>query len=333
MNETATEKNHDVTPLALKERLACVPVNGFAAIMGLSGLSIAWQNIAPASGFSVFIGYLLASATTLLFAILLVSYFRKYQTHPEKVKQEFQHTLLLNFFPAISMSILLMAIIWHTALPRIATLLWLTGAVLQLTLTLHVLNRWLFKEGVSLTDINPTWFIPVVGNIVAPIGGAYLGFQESSWFFFSIGIFFWVVLSTLIFLRLFFREPGLPAPMLPTLFIFLAPPSLTLVSYAGLVGTLDAAAHFFYYIALFTALLLLTNYHRFVQAPFSLASWAYSFPSAAFTVATIKVAAVSGNAVFWWFSCLLLILLTALMAWLVIKTAKAFINNKICVPE
>ncbi|MEM0513912.1 hypothetical protein WCN91_00405 [Pseudoalteromonas sp. YIC-827] len=41
-----------------------------------------------------------------------------------------------------------------------------------------------------LEHANPSWFIPVVGNIIAPITGAKLGYIEVSWFFFSVGIVF-----------------------------------------------------------------------------------------------------------------------------------------------
>ncbi len=333
MNKPDSENTCTTQPLSLKERIAYFPVNGFASVMGMSGLSIAWQKIAPSNSATVFIGYLLGCITTALFVFLLVSYIRKLRAYPERVKNEFNHAQLLNFFPAISISFLLVSVIWQSALPSIAIVIWFAGTLLQLVLTLSVVNQWLFRDGFSLEQINPAWYIPAVANIIVPLSGAYFGFIETSWFFFSIGIFFWIILSTLIFKRLFFRSAKLPAPLTPTLFIFLAPPSIGLIAYTGMTGSFDNIARFFYYIALFTGLLLLTNYYRFTQLPFYLSSWAFSFPSAALTIATIKTATMTDKAFFWWLSCILLVLLTALLGWLATKTIKAYINQKICVPE
>jgi hypothetical protein len=97
------------------------------------------------------------------------------------------------------------------------------------------------------------------------------------------------------------HEP-LPVRLTPTLFIFLAPPSVGFVSYtaltgqldAALIGQLDAAARVLYYTALFLTLLLATNAARFLEVPFYLSAWAYSFPLAAMTIATLVMFARSG---------------------------------------
>ena len=88
--------------------------------------------------------------------------------------------------------------------------------------------------------------------------------------------------------RLFFHEP-LPARMTPMLFILLAPPSVGFISYIGMVGELDVFARIIYYMALFLGLLLAMNIFRFLKVPFFISSWAYSFPLAALTIATMKM--------------------------------------------
>lgn len=74
-----------------------------------------------------------------------------------------------------------------------------------------------------------------------PIAGVQHGFSELSWFFFSIGVVFWLVLLTIIFNRMFFHQP-LPGKLLPTLFILIAPPGAGFVSWLQLNGELDAFA-------------------------------------------------------------------------------------------
>ena len=73
----------------------------------------------------------------------------------------------------------------------------------------------------------------------------------------------------------------------PTLFILLAPPSVGFIAYLQLIGSLDAFARILYYTALFLSLLLASNALRFLRIPFFISAWAYSFPLAALTIATL----------------------------------------------
>ena len=117
---------------------------------------------------------------------------------------------------------------------------------------LYVLHVWFNHEHLKIAHLNPAWFIPAVGNILVPIAGVGLGYIELSWFFFSIGILFWIVLFTIIMNRVLFHEP-LPAKLAPTLFILIAPPAVGFVSYIGLTGGggIDGFARILFYGALF----------------------------------------------------------------------------------
>ena len=67
---------------------------------------------------------------------------------------------------------------------------WIVGVTVHLVFTLYVMSVWIHHEGLEVHHINPAWFIPVVGNVLVPIAGTHLGYTETSWFFFSIGIVF-----------------------------------------------------------------------------------------------------------------------------------------------
>ena len=132
--------------------------------------------------------------------------------------------------------------------------------------------------------------------------------------------------------RLFFHEP-LPARMTPMLFILLAPPSVGFISYIGMVGELDVFARIIYYMALFLGLLLAMNIFRFLKVPFFISSWAYSFPLAALTIATMKMTHLTSYIFFQALSGVLLFLLTVLLSWLVVRTIKAVFDAELCRPE
>ena len=120
--------------------------------------------------------------------------------------------------------------------------------------------------------------------------------------------------------------------LLPTMFIMIAPPAVGFISYMNLVPDLDNFARVLYYNALFMTLLLLVQAPRFMKIPFSLSWWAYSFPLAAVTVATLLMYEETGKPYFRIISYLLLTLVTVLIIYLLYKTFLAVRRNQICLP-
>lgn len=239
---------------------------------------------------------------------------------------------MLNFFPAISIGFILLGAGLADEASDASRLLWGAGAALHLVFTLFVMSSWINHTRYEIAHINPTWFIPVVGNILVPIAGVRHGMMELSWFYFSIGIVFWVVLATIIFYRMIFHDP-LPARLVPTMFILIAPPAVGFVSYVALIGSVDAFAKVLYYIALFLTLMLLTQANRFYRVPFSLSWWAYSFPMAAITIATLVMYESTTLVFFRPLAIALLILLSILLAMLVFRTGLGALRGEICVPD
>jgi len=312
-------------------RLEHFPISFFATVMGTAGLAIAWQKAHAVLGAPQFIGQVLAWWALALFALIVLVYAAKWAGHPAAVRAELAHPVRLNFFPASSISLLLLSAAFLAGQPGMAGALWLAGAALHLAFTLYVMNSWIHHTRYQVTHANPAWFIPVVGNVIVPIAGVSFAPAEVSWFFFSIGIVFWVALFTIVLYRLFFHEP-LPARLTPTLFILIAPPAVGFIAYLKLAGELDAFARILYYTALFLTLLLASNAARFFRLPFFVSSWAYSFPLAAITIATLAMVEHVGGL----FASLSLVLLGVLSIVLALLTARTFLaigRGEICQPE
>ncbi|SHO55078.1 Tellurite resistance protein TehA [Vibrio quintilis] len=324
MNTVQTQPDTEAT-----SRLMHFPVSFFAMVMGLSGLTIAWKtagaDMLPSATLN------LGIFTSAIMLVISGIYFMKLVRYPQAVLDELHHPVRLNFFPAFSISLLLLSVVWNSH-EQTSLLLWSAGTLIQFLMTLYVMNSWIHHTHYTLSHANPSWFIPVVGNVIVPISGVHLGFIELSWFFFSIGIVFWVVLMTMILYRLFFHEP-LPARLTPMLFILLAPPSIGFISYSALTGGLDNTGRILYYIALFLSMLLLSNILRFIRIPFFISSWAYSFPLAALTIATTKMGHLLQSFWFDMFAKILLAFLSLLLLWLVVQTVKAIAGKKLCQPE
>lgn len=210
--------------------------------------------------------------------------------------------------------------------------MWAIASALHLSFTLVVMGRWIHHTHYTIQHANPAWFIPVVGNILVPIAGVRFAPVDISWFFFSVGLVFWLVLMTIVLYRLFFHEP-LPLRLMPTLFILIAPPSVGFLAYVGLNDQLDGFARMLYFTGLFLTLLLASQAVRFLRLPFFISAWSYSFPMAAMTIATFEMGARSGQAFYTGLGWLLIAVLSALVALLSAKTLAAATQGKVCVPE
>ncbi|MHB1142628.1 MAG: SLAC1 anion channel family protein [Sulfuricaulis sp.] len=321
------------TPTAASHnRLQHFPVAFFSSVMGLAGLAMALQQGEAILGLPRGGGYVVTIVSLIVFALLAVLYVMKAFRYPEAVAQEWRHPVKMSFGATITVSLLLLAGATLGLWPTLSYVLWLVGAALHLLVTLYVLNAWIYKPGFEITHISPAWFIPVVGNIVAPIAGVTHAGPETGWFFFSIGLVFWLVLFTIIVYRMIFHQP-MPERLLPTFFILLAPPAAGFIAYLKLSGALDGFGRVLFHTAAFIAMLLALQLPRFARLKFFLSWWAYSFPLAALTIATLLMFHATGVGFFKIVYYLLLALLCGVIALLLTLTARAIAHNEICTPE
>lgn len=307
------------------------PISFFAVVMGLCGLAIAWQQMGALLALPPALGIGLALLATAVFILAAAAYGAKLALFPGSVREEWRNPVRISFFPTLSISLLLLSYVW-ISIPALSLWIWVSGALLQILLTLAVLNNWINQAHYQPNHANPSWFLPVVGTIIAPISGVHHGFVEISWFYFSVGILFWLVILNIVIYRLFFHEP-LPLRLTPTLFILLAPPSVGFISYTMLVGGLDVFARILYDVALFMAAILIVNAIRFCRCGFFLSAWAYSFPLAAFTIATMRMSRLADSAFFRIAAFVLIALLSVLLLWLFVRTLKSVLSGQIFRPE
>lgn len=139
-----------------------------------------------------------------------------------------------------------------------------------------------------------------------------------------------LVLFTIIIYRMIFHHP-FPDKLLPTLFILLAPPAIGFISYVKLTGGLDGFGRVLYFSALLLTLLLFMQVPRFLRLPFYLSRWAYSFPLAAMTVATLVLHDLTRFLAYEFLGWLLLGILYAVFIYLVARTLYAISHHQICV--
>ena len=313
-------------------KLQHFPITLLPSVMGFIGLSIVYMKFQHLFHLEIPIGQSILFASTGWFAVVMIGYGAKFLRYPAEVKKDFYHPIRINFFPAISICFLLLSIGYIEAgYITISRICWLIGAPLHLILLLIILHNW-FHNQYDLKTFNPAWFIPVVGPLLVPVAGVDLFHPEISWFFFAIGILYWIMLMAVLLNRIFFHHP-MPQKLLPTLFILVAPPAVGFISYMKLTHALDPAGRVLFYFGVFTVLMLLTMITKFKEVPFFLSWWGYTFPLCAFTLSIVMMYKSSGLVIFKQASFVMTIATTLVIFVVLIKTLIAGTQGKIFIPE
>ena len=315
-----------------KRSLEHFPVQLFAVIMGMSGLAIVFAKAYHLIDMPYWIYGLLLFIDTLLFLGIFTAYMFKWLLYPEAVKKEFYHPIKSSFMAAISISFLLVSIAYYDFAPTVSVLLWYVGAPLQLAFTLIIIRYWIHNE-FKVVHSNPAWFIPIVGNALVPVVGIEAAPMGVSLFFFALGMFFWMVLFTIMMYRIVFHHP-LAKKLVPTLFILIAPPAVGFVSYFRITnGSIDMFGMFLYFIALFTLFILLFMVQMFDTKQFFISWWAYTFPLAAMTISTLLLHMALGTTMTYMGSVILILLTTSVIGFVTVRTIQACRAEKICIEE
>lgn len=306
----------------------------YAMVMGLTGLSLAWHAAVPLLGEGAGAGAVVIGAlAALVFAVLAGAGVWRLRRHPEAWAEDLRHPVRHVFVAAIPISLILLATAAIAAGldgPLIEGLWWL-GALAQLSVTAWVLSRWWrvgALAGSLWAGLTPALFIPIVGNVLVPMAGVPLGRPEWSAAQFGIGLLFWPVVQVLLLVRV--AHQGVwPDRLLPTNFIFIAPPAVVGLSLLRFgVPTLVVWA--LWGVALFSLLWMLPLLRRIAALPFGMPHWGMSFPLAALTALTLRLAP-SGP-----LSTLGIALLAAtslLIAALVLATLRGLRDGSLLVPE
>ncbi len=313
-------------------RLKYFPISFFSIILGLAGFTIASQKFEHLFLHNTILSSVILTFTILLFVLLSALYSYKILNFANKVKEEFDSPIKINFFPTFSISILLISIALLDVNLVLSKYFWMAGTISHFLFTLKIVSVWIQHSKFEITHMNPAWFIPAVGNILVPVAGSAHASPEISWFFYSIGLLFWIILLIVFFNRIIFHNP-LPQKLLPTLFILIAPPAVGFISYVKLTENINEFSRILYYFALFLVILLFFQWRLFYKIKFYLSWWAYSFPVAAITIASFLMFKETNLLAFKFVFIGLYFILSVIVAFLLIKTIIQIKNKAICVEE
>ncbi len=317
------------------ENLQHLSFNWFAIVMGVAGLSLAWLQAMPMLGDTATgVALVLAGVAALAFVVLAVLSWIRWQVQAEAVAAELAHPARHAFLGAVPVSVLLLATagvsLFGTSAPLAA--LWWAGSLLQLAVTLWALGRWLRadrEQGLSWAALTPVLFIPVVGNVLAPLAGVPLGAGGWAAAQFGMGVLLWPVVLALLLARI--ATQGLwPDRLLPASFIAVTPPALV-GSGALQLGASPVLAWMAWGVALLMLLWCAPLMRRILAQPFGIGFWALGFPLAAFATLTLRLAFMNPAAQM--LAVVALALASLVVLWLALASWKSWRQGTLLAPE
>ena len=321
-----------------QSRLKYFPIMMFAIVMGLSGLTIACQKASKLlhldksiGGLIDNIGFGLMVLDSVIFIIILGAYLLKIALYFKEVKQEFNHPVRINFFAASAISFLLVAIVYHGVDHTTSMVLFFIGLVGQTFFTFYTVSFWI-NRNLEIQHSNPAWFIPIVGNVLVPVAGS--GFVDVNllMYYFSVGLFFWIILTAILINRIIFHHQ-LAVKFIPTLFIFIAPPAVAFIAYIKMYGNFDMFASLLFNLGLFFSFLLLFMYKNFMNLKFFISWWAFTFPLAAMTISSLLAYNKTHIFIYSVFAGVFMVITVVVVALVIVKTIQHMIKKDICIKE
>ncbi|WP_305784173.1 hypothetical protein [Symbioplanes lichenis] len=297
-----------------------VTPNLFGIAFGFAGLAACWSQQSRAVGDGL---WLLAAAVWLGLLILYAA--QRPRDHHDPV-----------FAPFLS----LIAIVPMMAGPPLAAharaagvTVYVVGLLLTVLYGGWLSARWIVED-IPFATWHPGYFLPTVaGGLIAAQGAALLGFRDLAFVMLGFGVVCWLVLGSILLLRLF-TQPTLPPGLLPTMAIEVAPPVVAGNAWFAVNGQRpDVVALLLAGYALLMVLLQVGLLPLYRQAPFGPGWWAFSF----------AYAAVAADALQWlhakdvparaaW-SYVLLAAITAWVAWLAFRTILAVARGTFLPPR
>lgn len=306
-----------------------LPVNLFGSVMGLAGLSLAWRLSHDVLGTSIVIADTIGIIAILAFLAIGFGYLAKWTKYPDAVHAEFTHPIAGNFFGTITIGILLLSAVIGTYSVFLQQVVWTIGVVSTVVLSFIIVSR-LLKGNVDRGHAVPAWLIPGVATLDIAVAGGTMPMawaHEVNLFAAAVGSVVALVFFTMIFSRLVHKE-ALPAGMVPSLMILIAPFEVGFLAYINIVQKVDTFAALLFYFGLFMFVVLAFKVFR-PSVAFAPAWWAISFPIAALSNAALKYAATANTLFLTSIAGVILLILSVAIAILFVRTLHILFNGKL----
>jgi len=266
-----------------KFRRPRVPPSLFTIALGLAGLGQAWHAAQPVLRVPAAVPDAIFALAAVTWLVLVAAYAAQGW---RQVLADLCDPVQGAFVPTAAITAMILGGALAAAVPaafaagRVLVVIFLAGTI--------VIGGWLTGQWMAgrldPDAMHPGYFLPTVaGGLVGAVVAAGVRLPAVAEASFGIGIGAWVLLGPPIWTRLFFR-PMLPAALVPTLAIEVAPPAVAGVAYFALTGgAINFAARVLGGFCVLMALAQLRFVPLYARLRFSPGFWAFTFSYAAVT--------------------------------------------------
>ncbi|MFC9765932.1 potassium-tellurite ethidium and proflavin transporter [Rhodococcus jostii] len=270
---------HSIAALEPRAR-TLLPLNTLAIPLGLAGLAQAWSVATAALGtpFALIHAFWLIAALAWISTATAHAHRAKRTTH--RISHQLTHFAHGPLAALLPLSAMLLGAQLHSTLPLAGTALTLVSITAAAAFGAWMMSFWMSGE-MALESVHGGYYLPIsAAGLVGAFAAARIGFDWLAVGSFAIGLFFWVVISMLLFLRLALR-PTMPTPLVPTLAIMIAPPAVGAAAWLTISnGQPDALSVALTAITAFMVMVQAPLLRRYRALPFSHGFWSFTFPVA-----------------------------------------------------
>jgi tellurite resistance protein len=260
----------------------------FSVPLGLCGLAGAWTAASDTIGAPTWVEDILWTVAALIWVVLIALYAVRRLRGPERVSSDLRHPVSGPFAANIPVIGVLLTTHFGRFVPVAAP--WIVGAlvVLSLLVAARLLTRWLTSE-FDAELLHPGYFLPVVAAaFVGSIGFSSAHLPGAAMAAFGAGIFFWLVIGTVVTGRLI-TGSALPNALTPTLVVLVVPPGVGGVAWLSIVGGVrDPVGYALLGILIVLAAVQLMLLPVYLRLPATLSAWTFTFPLGSATNFTIR---------------------------------------------
>jgi tellurite resistance protein len=257
-----------------------IPLNTLAISFGMAGLASLWSTTAAALDLPPAIPAILWVAAAATWVWLIVAHTVRGSRSADSLLSQLKQPAQGPIAAIVPVVGLMLGAQLHLVWPLGGAVLALLSFVAASLFAGWILAYWhtgrLTPDAFHGAYLLPTVAAPLVASTVA----AKLGFPHVAMAAFATGLFFWIVLVTVLLSRLAFFPP-LPDPLTPTLAILLAPPGVAGAAWFAMNGVGDDVVSLSLLGVLAVMgvmqLFLISVYRRLA---FSLGFWSFTFPVA-----------------------------------------------------
>jgi tellurite resistance protein len=293
-----------------------VPPNLFGMIFGLAGLAQVWRAAAPLFGTSQAVGAAIDILDGILWLVLVGAYLAQGW---RVILADLRHPVLSPFVPLPAIA----AMFLGAALAGAAYTAGRILVVVFLAITI-VIGGWLTGQwmtgGIDRDAVHPGYFLPTVaGGLVGAYCAAEVHLHALAEASFGIGVLCWLLLGATVLNRLFFS--ALPAPLVPTMAIEIAPPAVAGLAWFELGGrsvSFVACALGGYAVLMALVQARLVPVYR--KLPFSPGFWAFTFSYAAAATDALAWLALKKPAGSVGYAIVVVTAITCFIGWIAVRT-------------